>query len=66
MNKYEIMIEDIYDKNKSKSVFVYQSNAFLAHKEGLNYTNALREDIIRITNKGKMVFNIRAGFVDNE
>lgn len=66
MNKYELLIEDIYDKNKNKTVVVHQSNVQLAHKDGLKHCNALREEIARITVRGKVVYTFRAGFVDNE
>jgi hypothetical protein len=64
MNSYELLIEDIYDKSKNKKIGVYQSSVQLAHKDGLKHVNALREEISRITLKGRTVYTFKSGFLD--
>jgi len=66
MNKYDLLIEDIYDKNKNKNIVINQSNVQLAHKDGLGHCNALREEIVKISSRGKIVYSLRSGFMDNE
>lgn len=66
MNIYDVVVEDIYDKSNTKKFSVSQPNAKLAHKHGLKYCNALREEISKITLKGKVLFSLKAGFLDNE
>lgn len=62
MNKYEIYIEDIYNKGKTKKAYVESTNVYLAHKKGLESTNALREEISRIVSNDKTVFTFKNGF----
>jgi len=65
MNSYQVVIQDIYEKEKQKSVRVEEINAQLAHKSGLKSTNALREEIALIKDSGnKIVYTYRDGFVD--
>jgi len=64
MNKYEIYIEDIYNKGKTKKVEVESINVYLAHKKGLKFANALREEISRIVTNDKTVFTFKNGFSD--
>lgn len=62
MNKYDIYIEDIFDRSKSKQVSVQSTNVYLAHKEGLKNTNAIREEISKIIKSGNVVFTFKNGF----
>lgn len=62
MNTYDVYIEDIYERNKSKKITVRDINVFLAHKQGLNSTNALREEISRVVCDGKVVYTYSGGF----
>jgi len=62
MNKYDIYIEDIFDRNKSKHVSVESINVYIAHKEGLKKTNAIREEISKIIKSGNVVFTFKNGF----
>jgi len=62
MNKYDISINDIYERDKSKRVTVESPNVYQAHKTGLKYTNALREEISKIMLGDKMVFTFKNGF----
>jgi hypothetical protein len=64
MNKYEVHIEDIYNKEGSKKLFVEDINVYRAHKKGLNSTNALREEISRIIKDGKTVYTFKNGFCE--
>jgi hypothetical protein len=62
MKRYEVYIEDIYNKEKSKKMIIDSFNAFEAHKNGLKYTNALREEITKITTNSVTVYNFKSGF----
>lgn len=62
MNTYDIQIEDIYDRNKSKRISVNEINVYLAHKEGLKHTNSIREEISKIDLNGKSVYTFKNGF----
>ena len=62
MNKYEITVSDIYEKGKSKKVLIDSLNVYSAHKTGLKYTNALREEISKIMHGEKIVYSFRNGF----
>lgn len=65
MNTYNIVVQDIYEKEKQKHVAVVAQNAQLAHKNGLRHTNALREEISLIRDKqNNVVFTYRDGFVE--
>lgn len=64
MNTYTVIIEDIYDKSKTKKIQLSESNAFLAHKQGLKDTNALREEIVKITKDGRTVYALKSGFME--
>jgi len=66
MNKYDLLIEDVYDRSKTRNVTIHQLNAHLAHKDGLNHCNALREEIAKITSRGKVIYALRAGFLEHE
>lgn len=65
MKSYEVIVEDIYDKNKSKKVKLDAVNVYLAHKDGLKHANALREEISKIICKGKIVFTYSSGFSED-
>jgi hypothetical protein len=62
MNKYDIYIEDIFDRSKTKQVSILSTNVYLAHKEGLKSTNAIREEISKIIKSGNVVFTFKNGF----
>lgn len=65
MNTYNITIQDIYERGKQKHFVIEELNPQLAHKSGLKYTNALREEILLIRdNTNKIVFNFKDGFFD--
>jgi hypothetical protein len=65
MNSYNITIQDIYEKNKQKYFVIEEINTQLAHKAGLKYTNALREEISLIRDcNNNIVFSFRDGFID--
>lgn len=65
MSTYSITVEDIYDRNKNKKLMIRESNAMLAHRRALCEVSALREDVIRITNNGRVVFSLKDGFCEN-
>jgi len=65
MKRYEVVIEDIYEKGKSKKINIDAINAQLAHKSGLNQTNALREEISKIIHDGKPVYSFKGGFSED-
>jgi hypothetical protein len=65
MNTYSVVIEDVYDKTKTSKIQVQDTNVFLAHKQGLYQTNALREEIVKIISKGKTVFTLKGGFCED-
>lgn len=62
MNKYEITVSDIYEKGKSKKMFIESQDVYSAHKKGLKYTNALREEISKIMHGDKLVYSFKSGF----
>lgn len=62
MNKYEIYIDDIYNKGKTKKIAVESINVYNAHKQGLKNTNALREEISKIVLNGNVVYTFKHGF----
>jgi len=62
MNKYEITIEDIYDSKKAKKIALEGINVYMVHKQGLKHTNALREEISKITLNGRVVYTFKSGF----
>jgi hypothetical protein len=62
MNKYEISINDIYERGKGKKITVESLDVYSAHKLGLKHTNALREEISKIMLNDKMVYNFKNGF----
>ena len=61
MNRYEIYIEDIYNK-EDKKIILDEINVYKAHKMGLKNTNALREEIVKIIKDGKVVYTFKNGF----
>ena len=66
MNRYEVVIEDIYEKSKTKKVNIDAINVQQAHKTVLlSQTNALREEISKITSNGNTVYTFRSGFSEN-
>jgi hypothetical protein len=65
MNSYNIIIQDIYEKEKQKHINVKALNPQLAHKGGLKNCNALREEIALIRDSNNsIVFSFRDGFVE--
>jgi len=64
MNNYEVLIEDIYDRGKTKKVSVNDINVYMAHKKALYQTNALREEISKIYNEGRTVYTFNGGFTE--
>lgn len=62
MNKYDLLIEDIYNRENNKKINVQAINVYSAHKEGLKNTNALREEISKITKNGNVVYTFKNGF----
>lgn len=64
MNKYEIYIDDIFEKKRNKHIEVEASNVYLAHKQGLDHTNALREEITKITRNGELLYTFKNGFFE--
>lgn len=62
MNIYDVYIEDIYDRVKNKKISVKDINVYMAHKKGLEQTNALREEISKILLDGKLVYTFKNGF----
>jgi hypothetical protein len=65
MKSYNIIVQDIYEKNKQKHFVVEGINPQLAHKAGLRHTNALREEISLIKDKSNnVVFTFRDGFTN--
>ena len=62
MNKYEITVSDIYEKGKNKKVLIESVDVYSAHKKGLKYSNALREEISKIMHGEKLVYSFRNGF----
>jgi hypothetical protein len=65
MKSYNLIVQDIYEKEKQKHVAVKAINSQLAHKEGLNSCNALREEIALIRDSSNnIVFTYKDGFVD--
>lgn len=65
MKTYNVIIQDIYEKDKQKFVKVNAINSQIAHKEGLKDTNALREEIALIKDSSNnTVYTFRDGFFD--
>lgn len=65
MKQYNVIVQDIYEKEKQKHLTVEALNAQLAHKTGLRSTNALREEIALIRDqKNSVVYTYRDGFID--
>ena len=64
MSKYDITVSDIYDKGKSKKISLNAPNVQNAHKQGLRYTNALREEILKIMQNDRLVYTFRSGFTE--
>lgn len=64
MSKYDITVSDIYDKGMSKKISVHADNVHSAHKQGLRYSNALREEISKIMCNDKLVYTFRNGFTE--
>jgi hypothetical protein len=62
MNSYDVYIDDIYERNRTKKITVREANAFLAHKQGLKATNALREEISRVVCDNRVVYTFGGGF----
>jgi hypothetical protein len=62
MNKYEVTVEDVYDKNKTKKFIMGGHNVYEAHKSALTSVNAIREEISKMTKNGRTVFTFRNGF----
>ena len=62
MNSYDLIIDDIYSRENSKKITLKAINVYIAHKEGLKQTNALREEISKITKNGNTVFTFKSGF----
>lgn len=62
MSKYDITISDIYEKGKSKKISIDAVNVYIAHKQGLKHTNALREEISKIMQGDKLVYSFKNGF----
>lgn len=65
MKQYSLIIQNIYEKEKQKSIKVQSINPQIAHKEGLRFTNALREEIALIRDdKNNIVYTYKDGFFD--
>lgn len=62
MNKYDITINDIYEKGKVKKLSINSINVYEAHKQGLNHANALREEISKIMCGDNIVYTFKNGF----
>lgn len=62
MNKYEIYISDIYEKEKNKKMALEAINVYEAHKKGLKYTNSIREEILKILSNNGVVYTFKNGF----
>lgn len=66
MNSYNLIVQDIYERDRQKHIAVKACNSQLAHKEGLRHTNALREEIAIIRdNSNNIVFTYKDGFLDS-
>lgn len=65
MKTYNLIIQDVYEREKQKHINVKAANSQLAHKEGLKHTNALREEIAIVRdNNNNIVFTYKDGFTD--
>jgi hypothetical protein len=62
MNRYEVTVEDVYDKNKTKKLIIEGHGVQEAHKSALTNVNAIREEISNMTKNGRTVFTFRNGF----
>jgi len=67
MTPYNLIVQDIYEREKQKHIQVRANDPQLAHKAGLKYTNALREEIAIIRDeRNNIVFTYKDGFTDNQ
>jgi ABC-type transport system involved in cytochrome c biogenesis ATPase subunit len=64
MKKYNVIVQDIYERNKQKHITIQAVDHYLAHKNGLKHTNALREEIAIIRDQNNsIVFSYKDGFI---
>jgi hypothetical protein len=64
IDKFIVSIQDFYTK-KIKRVKIDADTALYAHKKGLDYCNALTQDIYKITNAEKeVVYTLADGFTN--
>lgn len=65
MKAYNVTVQDIYEKNKQKHLVIEETNPQLAHKAGLRFTNAIREEISLIKDRSNnVVFTFKDGFIN--
>lgn len=62
MSKYDITISDVYERGKSRKISIDAADVYIAHKQGLKYTNALREEISKIMQGDRLVYTFKNGF----
>jgi hypothetical protein len=62
MKTYTVIVEDIFDKKKSKKFTLQDINVFMVHKNSLKNVNALREEVSRIICDDKVVYTFKDGF----
>lgn len=64
MEKFTVVIKNVYSSDKSRSVTIKAEDSWLAHKEANNYYNQLREDVVSIKDsKNNEVYNLEKGFI---
>lgn len=64
MEKFTVVIKNVYASDKSRNVKIEAEDTWLAHKKANDYYNQLREDVALIKDsKNNEVYNLEKGFI---
>lgn len=64
MEKFTVVIRNVYASDKSRNVKIEAEDTWLAHKKANEYYNQLREDVVLIKDsKNNEVYSLEKGFI---
>lgn len=64
MEKFTVVIKNVYASGKSRNVIINAEDTWLAHKLANDHYNALKEDVVVIKDsKNNEVYSLEKGFI---
>jgi len=64
MEKFTVVIKNVYASDKSRNVKIEAEDTWLAHRKANDHYNQLREDVVSIKDsKNNEVYNLEKGFI---